>query len=191
MVTNSITIQKIWDTLATISDPEIPVISILDLGIVRKIVLNIDNINHTFNIEDINTMAQNEQKYCIINIQSIILDTTPTYSGCPAMGMIGVQIYMVLLALGFKDVKINTILSPSWTTDWLSETAKNKLKLYGIAPPHAKARLQKWLFDTPSVSCPFCDSNHTEMLAEFGSTSCKSLYRCKDCLEPFDYFKCH
>ncbi len=184
-------LQKIIDTLETVKDPEIPVLSILDLGIVRKIILTTDNTIINIPIENIDEYLLQTNITDISTIKKIELAITPTYSGCPAMNMIAAQIHVALLSIGFPNTKITNTLHPAWTTDWLTARGKMQLKSYGIAPPVAKARLQKLLFDTPSVPCPFCDSTHTEMLAEFGSTSCKSLYRCKSCLEPFDYFKCH
>lgn len=184
-------LQKIIDSLESVKDPEIPVISILDLGIVRKIVLTTHNTVTNIDIENIDEYLAEANIFEKEIIQKIELAITPTYSGCPAMNMIAAQIHVAMLAIGFSNTMITNVLQPAWTTDWLSEKAKTQLKTYGIAPPVAKARLQKMLFETPSVTCPFCDSVHTEMLAEFGSTSCKSLYRCKSCLEPFDYFKCH
>jgi ring-1,2-phenylacetyl-CoA epoxidase subunit PaaD len=157
--------ENILKILQSVTDPELPVLSVIDLGIVRDI-----SIKNT----------------------AIEVFITPTYSGCPAMNVIEMTIKIALKLEGFEEVKITTILSPAWTTDWMSEAGKQKLKDYGIAPPENKARLNKLLFETPPlVNCPICASENTEMMAEFGSTSCKSLYRCKDCLEPFDYFKCH
>lgn len=155
---------QILTILENVSDPEIPVLSVIDLGIVR----------------DINIVE---------NIEIVI---TPTYSGCPAMSVIATNIKFELLANDFPNVKVTEILSPAWTTDWMTASGKQKLKEYGIAPPVTKARIGKLLFeDTPSVACPQCGSSNTEQISEFGSTACKSLFRCKDCLEPFDYFKCH
>ena len=157
--------ENILKILETVTDPELPVLSVIDLGIVRDVLI------------------KNKEIEIII---------TPTYSGCPAMNVIEMNIKIALHIAGFDNIKVTTVLSPAWTTDWMSEAGKQKLKAYGIAPPQNKARLDKMLFETPpSVICPICNSNNTEMLAEFGSTACKSLYRCKDCLEPFDYFKCH
>jgi ring-1,2-phenylacetyl-CoA epoxidase subunit PaaD len=154
---------QIYKILANVCDPEVPVLSILDLGIVRDVLL------HEKEIE-------------------III--TPTYSGCPAMNMIAMNIRIEMATHGFENVKIKEILSPAWTTDWMSEDGKRKLKEYGIAPPQYRVedlglRVEK------DIPCPLCDSTNTELLSEFGSTSCKALHRCKDCLEPFDYFKCH
>jgi ring-1,2-phenylacetyl-CoA epoxidase subunit PaaD len=159
----SITKKEVFDILENVCDPEVPVLSILDLGIVRDVLL------HEKEIE-------------------III--TPTYSGCPAMNMIAMNIRIEMATHGFENVKIKEILSPAWTTDWMSEDGKRKLKEYGIAPPQYRVedlgfRVEK------DIPCPLCDSTNTELLSEFGSTSCKALHRCKDCLEPFDYFKCH
>lgn len=156
--------ESILKILENVPDPEIPVLSILDLGIVRDILIG----------------------------DKIEIVITPTYTGCPAMSVIATNIQMELLANGVKNSTVREILSPAWTTDWITESGKKKLKDYGIAPPVAKARIDKMLFETPpSVSCPLCGSENTEMISEFGSTACKSLMRCLDCREPFDYFKCH
>lgn len=166
MMNNETLKERILEILENVSDPEIPVLTVLDMGIVRDIFI------------------ENEDE-----IEVII---TPTYSGCPAMSVIATNIKFELLANGFPKVKVTEVLSPAWTTDWMTESGKQKLRDYGIAPPVAKARMDKLLFqDHPSVKCPQCGSENTELLSEFGSTACKSLMRCKDCLEPFDYFKCH
>ena len=166
MLNNEALKEQIWAILENVTDPEIPVLSVLDLGIVRDIHIQDDGL-----------------------IEVVI---TPTYSGCPAMSVIATNIKFELLAQGFPKVKVIEILSPAWTTDWMTESGKQKLKDYGIAPPQTQARLDKMLFQKhPSVNCPQCGSKNTELLSEFGSTACKSLMRCKDCLEPFDYFKCH
>jgi ring-1,2-phenylacetyl-CoA epoxidase subunit PaaD len=150
--------------LEAVSDPEIPVLTIQDLGIVRDVLLNGDSVE-------------------------VVI--TPTYSGCPAMSVIALNIKFELLAHGYKDVEVTEIFSPAWTTDWMTESGRQKLKEYGIAPPVVEARMERLLFDAPpSVSCPLCDSKNTSLISEFGSTACKSLMRCHDCLEPFDYFKC-
>ena len=115
---------------------------------------------------------------------------TPTYSGCPAMNMIGLEIELALEREGFRNSKVRTVLSPAWTTDWMSEDGRRKLREYGIAPPQA-AGSRRALFGVQQVACPQCGSGDTEVLSEFGSTSCKALWRCKSCREPFDYFKCH
>ncbi len=157
--------QDIWKTLEKVTDPEIPVLSILDLGIVRDIKI-IDN-----------------------QIEVII---TPTYSGCPAMNMIEVDIKASLQDKGFNNVTVTTILSPAWTTDWMTDEGRKKLKAYGIAPPVKGSYDKSQLFGAErTVECPHCNSSDTSMISLFGSTACKSLYKCKSCLEPFDYFKCH
>jgi len=155
---------SIYEYLAEVPDPEVPVLSILDLGIVRDVTLEEDKV---------------------------LVTITPTYTGCPAMDMITVNIKAILQENGIEsDVKL--VLSPAWTTDWMSEEGKQKLKEYGIAPPVAKTTDKLSLLgESKLVSCPICDSNDTKMLSQFGSTACKSLYKCNDCLEAFDYFKCH
>ncbi len=150
--------------LSEISDPEIPVLSLLDLGIVRQV-----------------TVAGEEVKVTI----------TPTYSGCPAMDIISMQIRMALLGRGVQKVTIDMQLSPAWTTDWISEAGKAKMKAYGIAPPQRKANDPLGLFEEDLVACPRCHSENTEMISAFGATSCKSMYRCLSCHEPFEHFKCH
>jgi ring-1,2-phenylacetyl-CoA epoxidase subunit PaaD len=159
VVDKEITAQKIWQILETVCDPEVPVLSIIDLGIVRAVKID------------------NEEVEIII---------TPTYTGCPAMDMIAMNIRLALIENGFSKIKITSILSPAWTTDWMSENGKRKLKEYGIAAPDKN-------FDIPSdgVECPQCKSTNTKLISQFGSTACKALYQCNDCKEPFDYFKCH
>ena len=155
--------QKILSILETVTDPEVPVLSITDLGIVRDIQI------HEKDVE---------------------IFITPTYSGCPAMDMIAMNIRMELIQNGFTNIKITQQLSPAWTTDWMTEEGKQKLKEYGIAPPVGKAIDKKYLEEL-KVECPQCLSKNTILLSQFGSTSCKALYQCSDCKEPFDYFKCH
>lgn len=157
--------NKIWTWLEEIADPEVPVITIVDLGIVRKIN--------------------------IVNNEHVIIDITPTYSGCPAMDVISMQIKMLLLAKDIKNVEVNLVLFPSWTTDWMSENGKEKLKAYGIAPPRRLSKNKLALFEEDEILCPHCDSNNTKLISRFGSTSCKSLYQCNNCHEPFEHFKCH
>ncbi len=146
-----------------VCDPEIPVLTIEDLGVLR-------DVQHRDG-----------------RIEVVI---TPTYSGCPAMNMIALEIELALAKAGFEDVKIVTVLSPAWTTDWMSEEGRTKLRDYGIAPP-SRAAGRRALFGRDEVACPRCGSTSTSLLAEFGSTSCKALWRCETCREPFDYFKCH
>lgn len=166
VVSNNISVDAIWKILKDIPDPEVPVLSVLDLGIVRDVLLHGDGAE-------------------------VII--TPTYSGCPAMDMIAMNIRLSLLENGFKNVKITTVLSPAWTTEWMSEEGKRKLKEYGIAPPNPKQQVCNNDLFAPheAVQCPQCNSYHTRRISEFGSTACKALYQCLDCKEPFDYFKCH
>ena len=157
--------QKIWEILEKVKDPEVPVLSIIDLGIVRSI----NTSNH-----------------------QVAVTITPTYSGCPAMDVIQMDIRLKLLEKGYKNIIINQTLSPAWTTDWLTEEGKRKLKAYGIAPPNPKQQFcSPQMFHQEAVQCPRCNSLHTEIISRFGSTACKALYRCLDCKEAFDYFKCH
>lgn len=158
----------IWTLLASVPDPEVPVLSILDLGVVRAV-----SLHHTG------------------NQLSVTITITPTYSGCPAMDMISMNIRMALLEAGIKDISIVSQLSPAWTTDWMSEEGKRKLKDYGIAPPLSNAIVDELFGEDHKIQCPQCNSMNTELVSQFGSTSCKALYRCLDCKEPFDYFKCH
>lgn len=160
---NKISVKQVWEILEQISDPEIPVLSINDLGIVRDISVEENNVE---------------------------VFITPTYSGCPAMDVIAMNIRMELLHHGYENVKITQKLSPAWTTDWMTEAGKEKLKSYGIAPPVGKVIDQQFLEDM-KVECPQCHSKNTKLLSEFGSTACKALFQCQDCKEPFDYFKCH
>ncbi|MFK4723010.1 ring-1,2-phenylacetyl-CoA epoxidase subunit PaaD [Bradyrhizobium niftali] len=155
--------QRAWDAAAGVVDPEIPVLTIADLGVLRDVVLDGDHVE---------------------------VAITPTYSGCPAMNMIALEIEVALERAGFRGSKVRTVLSPAWTTDWMSEEGRRKLRAYGIAPPQASSS-RRALFGEQSVACPQCGSARTELLSEFGSTSCKALWRCKACREPFDYFKCH
>lgn len=154
---------RVYQLLRTVTDPEVPVLTILDLGIVRDVTIS-------------------EEKEVTVTI-------TPTYSGCPAMDVIGMQIRMALAGRGFSKVNIDMQLSPAWTTAWMSEEGKKKLKEYGIAPPQYTR--PKNLFEEETVPCPHCESTDTELLSQFGATSCKSLYRCRNCKEPFEHFKCH
>ena len=156
----NISTQEIWNILETVCDPEVPVLSILDLGIVRNV--NIENTK----------------------IEIVI---TPTYTGCPAMDMIAMNIRLALIENGFQNIKITSVLSPAWTTDWMTENGKRKLQEYGIAPP--KGNVNSIVKD--GIECPQCHSTNTTIISEFGSTACKALFKCNDCKEPFDYFKCY
>lgn len=145
--------------LDTVTDPEIPVLTIADLGVLRDLRLDGDTID-------------------------VVI--TPTYSGCPAMTMIAQDIETALADLG--PVRVRTVLSPAWTTDWISEQGRRKLLDYGIAPPPNAGRGA--LFGRPTPACPLCGSAETELISQFGSTPCKALHRCLTCREPFDAFKC-
>jgi ring-1,2-phenylacetyl-CoA epoxidase subunit PaaD len=160
----SYTTEQLFNILSEIPDPEIPVINIIELGILRDVKL--------------------EEGICLITI-------TPTYTGCPAMKVIEEDIKTKLKEIGINKVKINLVYSPAWTTDWISEEARRKLFKYGIAPPsHSSVDKKILLGKSEEIKCPQCNSANTEMISQFGSTACKALYRCKDCKEPFDYFKC-
>ena len=156
----------IWSLMEEVNDPEVPVLSVVDLGIVREV------------------RTEGEAVEIII---------TPTYSGCPAMDVIRTTIRMKLLEHGYRNLKLTTVLSPAWTTDWMSERGKEKLRAYGIAAPLPVQQVcHPALFQMEeAIACPRCHSYHTTLISEFGSTACKALYRCADCGEPFDYFKCH
>ncbi len=156
---------ELRDILKNIPDPEIPVLSILDLGVIRK--------------------AEKQDE------KSVRITLTPTYSGCPAMGVIESDIRQALELHGFDKIEVNTVYAPAWTTDWMSEEAREKLRLYGIAPPQGKScGSGKAGGQTIQVPCPRCGSRDTRMISHFGSTACKALYACENCKEPFDYFKC-
>jgi ring-1,2-phenylacetyl-CoA epoxidase subunit PaaD len=159
----TISVAEIYKYLENVFDPEVPVLTVLDLGVVRKILIGKDG-----------------------SIEVII---TPTYSGCPAMSIIAVNIKMELLSRGLYNIKVTQVLSPAWTTDWMSEAGKQKLKDYGIAPP--QYTIAENGLNTKTVPCPLCNSQNTEVISEYASTACKSMYKCKECLEAFDYFKCH
>lgn len=151
--------EKILKLLETVTDPEVPVLTVLDLGIIRNIEFK---NNHP------------------------VITVTTTYSGCPATDVINADIRLTLLEHGYKNIIIKNQLTPPWTTDWMSDDGKRKLKEYGIAPPDKKFTIPK-----DGVVCPQCNSNNTKLVSEFGSTACKALYQCSNCKEPFDYFKCH
>lgn len=160
--------REVWDILQTIPDPEVPAISIVELGVVR-------------NVE-------------IINADSIKVQITPTYSGCPALKTMEDDVKEKLHQQGFTNVEIETIYKPAWTTDWLNESTKQKLKEYGIAPP-AKLTIEHLIplgkLSKQLLACPFCDSDNTALTSHFGSTACKALYFCNTCHQPFEHFKCH
>ena len=163
---------QVWDWLAEVPDPEIPVISLTDLGIIRDVAWQDD---------------------------VLVVTVTPTYSGCPATSIINLDIETALRGHGIDKLRLERQLSPAWTTDWITEGGRDKLRAYGIAPPidgtAADGRLAGRIArlagaSNLTIACPRCGSAHTEKLSQFGSTPCKASYRCKDCLEPFDYFKC-
>ncbi len=166
IASDTIAKEKIRKILDTVTDPEVPVLSVIDLGIIRDIKIETGEID-------------------------VII--TPTYSGCPAMDVISMNIKMALIGHGYKNVKVTQVLSPAWTTDWMSGEGKKKLKEFGIAPPNPKQQVcnDKLFAPDEAVQCPHCNSWHTHRISEFGSTACKALYQCDDCKEPFDYFKCH
>lgn len=172
------TLGAIWVALDAVPDPEIPVISVLELGIVRAV------------------------EWSAVEPDTLIVRVTPTYSGCPATELIMDGIREALAALGVAHVRLEVQLSPAWTTDWIAPEAKRKLRAYGIAPPGGGGPVATTVrVDVTGlsplrraktvVSCPRCGSAQTELVAQFGSTACKAHYRCLDCLEPFDYFKPH
>lgn len=156
--------ERVFTLLAGVPDPEIPVLSVLDLGVIRHVSVAPDG--------------------------SVEVGVTPTYSGCPATPMIKADILAALTGAGIPATAVD-VLSPPWTSDWLSEEGRRKLEAYGITPPAAAVGSSRALVHAePVIACPRCRSQKTERLSEFGSTPCKALYRCTACLEPFDYFKC-
>lgn len=158
-----VTEEEIWSFLEEVSDPEIPVLTVVDLGVVRAVKL--------------------DGEKCHVTI-------TPTYSGCPAMKMIEEQIIEKLNEKGIQNVTVDLVLSPAWTTDWITDSGKNKLREYGIAPPENEVDKSVLFAEPTIVPCPKCGSRDTRMISQFGSTACKAHYQCNECLEPFDYFKC-
>ena len=158
-----VTTDLIWSYLEEVSDPEIPVLSILDLGVVRDVQLS------------------NQGCHVVI---------TPTYSGCPAMKVIEDEIIAVLEQHGVSNITVDLVLSPAWTTDWITSAGKDKLREYGIAPPENEPDKSVLFAEPVVVPCPRCNSRNTRMISQFGSTACKAHYQCNECLEPYDYFKC-
>jgi ring-1,2-phenylacetyl-CoA epoxidase subunit PaaD len=154
----------VWEIAATVADPEIPVLTIEDLGVLRAVDIDDDG--------------------------AVTVTITPTYSGCPAMDAIRDDVITALAMQGYANVRVDLVLAPAWTTDWMSPEGKAKLEEYGIAPPTGQAAAGKVSVGL-SVKCPQCSSLNTRELTRFGSTSCKALYVCQDCREPFDYFKVH
>jgi ring-1,2-phenylacetyl-CoA epoxidase subunit PaaD len=165
-ITSKSAVGQVWELLGQVMDPEIPIISVVELGIVRDVREGPGGLE-------------------------VVI--TPTYTGCPATRQIEQDIRTALAEAGFGDARLTIVLSPAWTTDWISEAGRDKLVDFGIAPPAGNAGKagKRALFGAePSVACPQCGSRHTEMISEFGSTPCKALWRCTGCREPFDYFKC-
>ena len=152
-----------WRCLHDVPDPEIPVLSVVDLGIVRSVSTTDDSVE---------------------------VGVAPTYSGCPATEVIERSIVSALEKNGFASVTLRRVLSPPWTTDWITDSGREKLLNYGIAPPIAGGGKRALLGDMRRIACPQCASLNTALVSEFGSTACKAAYKCKDCLEPFEYFKC-
>ena len=158
--------QRVWSVLRGVPDPEIPVLSVVDLGIVRHARIAADGL--------------------------VQVGLSPTYSGCPAAEVIKTSVIGALREAGFTHVEVSDVLAPAWTSDWISEEGRRKLREYGIAPPaQAVSSTRRLWRATPVIACPRCGSQDTSRTSEFGSTPCKALYRCVSCLEPFDYFKCH
>jgi len=156
--------RKAWAVAGAVPDPEIPAVTLLDLGILRDVAVAEDG--------------------------AVTAKVTPTYSGCPATQLIQTLVQEALTAAGFKRVAVESILSPAWTTDWITEEGKEKLRAYGIAPPAESSGSKRSLLGPLEIACPRCGSLESECVSEFGSTPCKALYRCLSCREPFDYFKC-
>ncbi|NLY64893.1 MAG: phenylacetate-CoA oxygenase subunit PaaJ [Alcaligenaceae bacterium] len=162
-------LDQVWQWLDAVPDPEIPVISLVDLGIIRKLYYE---------------------------GETLVVLVTPTYSGCPATSVINADIEAALRAHGIENLRLERQLSPAWSTDWISEQGRKKLRDYGISPPVTQESTDTgtriWLRteNNLTVACPRCGSTNTTKVSQFGSTPCKANYRCKDCLEPFDYFKC-
>lgn len=154
-----------WRVAATVVDPEIPVLTIEDLGVLRDVTVTLDG--------------------------TVRVDLTPTYSGCPALDAMRDDVTTALTRAGYPDVEVRTVLAPAWTTDWMTDEGRRRLRAYGIQAPSGRARARDaGPVRLPlTVKCPRCDSLRTREVARFGSTSCKALYECLDCLEPFDYFK--
>lgn len=158
-----LTENDIWALLEEVKDPEVPAVSVVELGIVRAVRWDGKELS---------------------------IDVTPTYSGCPATELIEELIIEAMRAAGFRAPKINQVLTPAWTTDWITDAGREKLRAFGIAPPVGSASKLSLKGVDETITCPHCGSHHTERVSEFGSTACKALYRCQDCREPFDYFKC-
>lgn len=159
---NAAEVKELWDLLDQVKDPEVPVLSIWDLGILRDVEREGDRI---------------------------VVTITPTYSGCPAMNTISDDVIEALKANGYDDVEVKTKLSPAWSSEWMSPEGRRKLRNYGIAPPEDAELDEDGLTPDAHAQCPHCSSRNTRRISEFGSTACKALFQCNDCNEPFDYFK--
>ncbi|MEI8279612.1 MAG: 1,2-phenylacetyl-CoA epoxidase subunit PaaD [Bacteroidota bacterium] len=162
-------VDGVYACLTDVTDPEIPALTIIDMGIVRDVKLS--------ELPEGGT--------------EVTIKITATYTGCPAMDIIGMNIRMALLSHGMKKVNVEQQISPAWTTDWMTADGKRKLKEYGIAPPQRNSSHTLALFEEVLVPCPRCESSDTSLISQFGATACKSLYKCNACKEPFEYFKCH
>lgn len=156
-------VDDIWSWLAGLPDPEVPVVSVVDLGMIRDVTVSADSVE---------------------------VSVAPTYSGCPATEVIEHSIIDLLRARGIANVRLRRVLSPPWTTDWITDEGRAKLLVYGIAPPATAAGKREILGTKLKIACPQCKSLETTQVSEFGSTPCKASYKCRDCLEPFEYFKC-
>ncbi len=154
---------RAYQAAASVCDPEIPVLTIGDLGVLRDVIVD--------------------------DTGKVKVRITPTYSGCPAMNTIAIDVEVALATAGFEEAQVELVLSPAWSTDWMSNEGRHKLRAYGIAPP-VESGSRGSLFGVDKIACPQCGSEDTAIISEFGSTACKALYRCNSCLEPFDYFKC-
>ena len=160
---NGISLQQVWEWLEAVPDPEIPVLSVVDLGIVRGVTVLTDGVE---------------------------VEVAPTYSGCPATEVIEKSIRDSLVGNGIENVVLKRVLSPPWTTAWLTDDGRDKLRAYGIAPPEDDSSKRAMLDSMKSIACPRCSATTTTLVSEFGSTPCKASYKCDACLEPFEYFKC-
>ena len=161
-MTSAISVEQIWNYLKDVKDPEVPVLTVVDLGIIRSVEINGTD--------------------CLVTI-------TPTYTGCPAMKVIESDIIERLAEEGLHT-EVKTTLSPAWTTDWITQDGRDKLEEYGIAPPQDEVDKSVLFAEPTVVPCPLCKSKNTRLVSQFGSTACKAHYQCNDCKEPFDYFKC-
>jgi ring-1,2-phenylacetyl-CoA epoxidase subunit PaaD len=155
--------ELIWSWLSELPDPEVPVVSVVDLGMIRDVAVDGDTVE---------------------------VSVAPTYSGCPATEVIEHDILVLLRDKGVANVRVRRVLTPAWTTDWITAEGRTKLLAFGIAPPSAAGGKRQLFGDRPAVACPRCRSVQTVQVSEFGSTACKASYKCQDCLEPFEYFKC-